>query len=757
MPRSWRPPRQVRVAHSCWLALAVASAVHAGDRVVLKDGTSFTGAIEIKDERIEVTERHRVVSISRSLLLHPEEAIDAKPPISFKVPQPVPAKPPRPLNPLAGFAKVDPFDEFGRRGVVIINEGGRTANHIQAIHALFPTHVETDVVEGSFRSTASLSTIPGPILRKILRRCIDPTKEPERVRVVEFLLQAERFEEAHQEIAELKRESFSAATVDGLTARLTRRLADMLIARLERRAAIGDIERSRAIASEAKKNATAEQTARIEAVVQTVEKQAADVSKAERVLASAAMGVAGHARGADLSSALKAVKAGLSAATIGRLKPMIFLSERSEAKPEELAALGVSGFCAGADLAQSDVERAADLWRCREHLLGAIGGDEVVFQDRLRRLTMPPIEGRPKVRSDVLAMMIAMLPGPSTERQPDSTSQVNAKGINEEPLDYLVYLPSGYNRHRRWPAVVALHDQNADSQKEISAWRGSASDFGVIICCPAWRKDERTAWGYAVEDHVRMEQIVVDLRRRFSIDSDRVFLAGRGAGGDAAWDFAAGHADEFAGLVSLSGLPVKYAERYTANYALLPTLSLHGGLNMQRASLMHKEFSKLCAAKCDAVHIVYPARGGESFASDVPMIFDWMSRRSRTPFPKRVNVVSARESDRRFHWMEIDEFKDGAVIPQSLLSRNRFTPATLNATVTDAGTILVRTGNILELDLHLSPKLAPLDAPGFSVKVNNKTVLKGPIEPDVETILRRLRRTGDSSRLVTNVVSVKRP
>src|SRR4051794_40597594 len=95
-------------------ALLVAFCCAGSDRVVLKDGLVFSGVIELKDERIEVTERHRVVSISRSMLLHPEEAVDVKPPISFKMPQPVPLKPPRPLSPLSGYAKVDPFDDYGR-------------------------------------------------------------------------------------------------------------------------------------------------------------------------------------------------------------------------------------------------------------------------------------------------------------------------------------------------------------------------------------------------------------------------------------------------------------------------------------------------------------------------------------------------------------------------------------------------------------------------------------------------------------------
>ena len=739
------------------VSIAFAACSSAGDQVVLKDGMTFSGELDLKDERVEVTERHRVVSISRALLLNAEQGGDEKPPISFHLPQPVPKKPPKPLVPLVGFAKVEPFDEFGRRAVVLVNEAGRQSNQIQAIHALYPTHVETDVIEGSFRSTSSLAVLSGPTLRKILRRCIDPKKEQMRVRLIEFLLQAGRFEEASQEIAEFKQDGFGAENVDTLTNKLARRLADFLIARLERAAAVDDVQRCREIAPEALKQASPEQRAKIEAIVQRVEKLTADVSTARRIVENSMPAVAAHSRSADLTDGAKAIVNQLSPSTLERLRPMLFLAERSDAKPEDRLAVALSGWCAGAALAQPDLDRAADLWRAREHLVAAIQGDEVAFQDRLRRLSAPIVDGRPKLGADILAEMISLLSAPPADRAVDSVSQVKRNGGRSQPVEYLIYLPAAYSPNRRWPTVVALHDQNADPQKEIGAWRGSASDYGVIVCCPVWRKDERTNWGYGVEDHVRLEETLVDLRRRFAVDPDRLFLAGRGAGGDAAWDFAAGHADEFAGLISLSGLPQKYAERCTVNFTTLPILSIHGGLNMQRASAMNNEFTKLCAKKCEAVHIVYPARGGESFATDVPMFFDWMSRRQRTPFPKKIGAMAARETDHRFYWAEIDEMREGALTPPEFLNRNRFNPAMLNGIVTDAGTVQLRTNNISSVSVLLSPKLAALDAPGFAVRVNNRVVFKGPVEPDLETMLRRLRATGDSSRLIAKVVSVKRP
>ena len=42
-----------------------------------------------------------------------------------------------------------------------------------------------------------------------------------------------------------------------------------------------------------------------------------------------------------------------------------------------------------------------------------------------------------------------------------------------------------------------------------------------------------------------------DAMRRFSIDSDRVFLSGHSIGGDAAWDIGLAHPDLWAGVIPI--------------------------------------------------------------------------------------------------------------------------------------------------------------------------------------------------------------
>jgi pimeloyl-ACP methyl ester carboxylesterase len=67
--------------------------------------------------------------------------------------------------------------------------------------------------------------------------------------------------------------------------------------------------------------------------------------------------------------------------------------------------------------------------------------------------------------------------------------------------------------------------------------------------------------------------------RRFSIDTDRVFLSGHSMGGDAAWDIGLAHPDLWAGLVAISPAAGKYVNHYWHNARTLPMYLVGGELD----------------------------------------------------------------------------------------------------------------------------------------------------------------------------------
>src|SRR5262249_17433445 len=69
------------------------------------------------------------------------------------------------------------------------------------------------------------------------------------------------------------------------------------------------------------------------------------------------------------------------------------------------------------------------------------------------------------------------------------------------------------------------------------------------------------------------------LRRRFSVDSDRVFPYGWREGGTMAYDVGLAHPDQFAGVLPQNASTKYFPERYASNAQYLPFYIVEGDMN----------------------------------------------------------------------------------------------------------------------------------------------------------------------------------
>src|SRR5262249_14419091 len=135
-----------------------------------------------------------------------------------------------------------------------------------------------------------------------------------------------------------------------------------------------------------------------------------------------------------------------------------------------------------------------------------------------------------------------------------------------------------YHPLRKYPAVLALHD-GTGPQAASSWWSAEAVRRGYIVVAPEYRvHGQGKEYQYSPSEHAAAELALRDARRRFSIDSDRVFVGGQLVGANMAWDLGLAHPDLFAGVVIVSGLPFKYVNRYLPHAERLPLYVVLGDL-----------------------------------------------------------------------------------------------------------------------------------------------------------------------------------
>ena len=94
-----------------------------------------------------------------------------------------------------------------------------------------------------------------------------------------------------------------------------------------------------------------------------------------------------------------------------------------------------------------------------------------------------------------------------------------------------------------------------------------------------WLQEQQKQYGYSAREHAIVLNSLRDACRRFSIDTDRVYLSGQSIGGDAAWDIGLAHPDLWAGVIPIVAQSDRYCARYWENARYVPFYVVAGELD----------------------------------------------------------------------------------------------------------------------------------------------------------------------------------
>jgi predicted peptidase len=128
--------------------------------------------------------------------------------------------------------------------------------------------------------------------------------------------------------------------------------------------------------------------------------------------------------------------------------------------------------------------------------------------------------------------------------------------VDKKERKFAVFVPRDYSAAKKYPAIVFLHglfESGRDARRCLSAGLGPviAKDpqhWPFISVFP----QTMGSWRGAANERLVLA-CLDDVEASFSIDKDRVILAGLSYGGRATWEIGAKHRDRFAALVPMSG------------------------------------------------------------------------------------------------------------------------------------------------------------------------------------------------------------
>jgi hypothetical protein len=654
------------------------------------------------------------------------------------------------IDALGAVEENEPFDEFGRR-IVRLRVNGKPMDVIQGVTEITPRYLKVSGINRFWEFAIPTSSVAPEVLDAMLRRATKANNPDDRLAIARFYLEAGLYFPAQNELNTLQQDFPDLAEKAETVATELRQLqAQQFLDELKLRRSAGQYQLayegtqkfpeqniSGAILNE-KRELAAE-----------YEAQAVKIAHARELLGSL-QGELTSERRAELAAMRSEVSEKLHFATIDRLEAFLNLSASNTLKADEKLALAYSGWILGNANAITELDTVLRLWnarflireylrtespRERQDLLTQISEIEGVAVKQVSQMLplLPPLVETPEAEGG----WYPALEAPSTDEQP--------------PVKYACLLPREYHSGRAYPLIIALRPQGKTIEDSISYWGGmpnrpsQGQRYGYIVIAPEFAESGQREYDYGVQAHRAVLEALHDARKRFHVDSDRVFLVGHGMGGDAVFDIAFSHPDLFAGAVPICGISDKFCRYYVSNVKHLPFYIIGGELDRDSVAKNSGDFMRMIQQNTDLIYAEHVGRGQEHFYFESPKVFEWMARFKRLRVPQDVEAKSLRPTDNRFWWWEFTSFPPNNSLAVWTEEKRRITPLTSNGKVTPGNTIVLQSG-AKRHSLFLSPDLVDFEK-RLVVRWNGGQRFNDFLKPNLGDMLEDFRLRADRQKL----------
>ncbi len=216
-------------------------------------------------------------------------------------------------------------------------------------------------------------------------------------------------------------------------------------------------------------------------------------------------------------------------------------------------------------------------------------------------------------------------PKASKQRASELNTQVRVQ------MNYLLYIPQDYEQQESWPLLLFLHGGGERGDDlELVKMHGppkliaAGKQFPFIVVSPQCAKDR--FW-----EPIELLALLDDLKRRYKVDPDRIYVTGLSMGGFGSWRLAAYAPNRLAAIAPICGGGEKH---WCKLFPHLPVWAFHGakdpGVPLARSQEMIDELKKRGG---EPNLTIYPEAEHDSWTETYnnPQLYEWLLAQKRKP------------------------------------------------------------------------------------------------------------------------------
>lgn len=664
--------------------------------------------------------------------------------------------------------EVRPFDSWGRRRITLAGPDG-PRHYYQGITKITSSYcvLETLTAEAfnaQWESRIATSSVPREVLSSVIRGSIDESNPNERIKIVQLYIEAERYQDAVQELEEFLEDFPDITDRQPLADLLRQSYARQILRELKFRRDVGQpLQAQRMIRQFPTTGIAGALLGELLEVQQEFDRLDGQIQTIRESLAS----LVDQCQHGDtieaeqketLSQITNEIIEELRYSNVERLAGFYQFRDDTTLTIDQRLSFAISGWLLGeADMAgnlQVSLAHVQTRTLVRDYLAAQLPHE--------RAILLEEIQGQEGASVEALAKIVAHLVPEwgriTSEAKPTDIPgcfEVSIEG--ERPMKYWVQLPPEYDPYRNYPCVVTLNGDRTELQ-QLDWWAGihspetrqdqrlgQATRQGYIVIAPQWQRDNQWNYDYSPVAHARVLDSVRDALRRFAIDVDRVFLSGHSTGGDAAWDIALAHPDLWAGVIPIAASADRYVNHYFTNGSgALPMYFVHGEYDHARMSANKMDWNRyfLRVRNADVMVVTYQGRGHEHFQEEILKIFEWMTVHRRVVTPTEMDIKTMRPWDNFFWWIEAFDFPQTTmVLPAEWPAEGR-NAGSIEARLEPAKNLIMITQcSGARAAIWLKPDMVDFTAP-IDIRFKTKRQ-RMVVTPDAQVLLEDVRGRAD--------------